>query len=162
MMDTDNGFWYVTNFLTLKDMFRVTSTCHFLNNDKDIWMYFCFYYKQRLNQSNKNYFNKLKLVLYGNEKKALMSYHIMYLWSKISIPEQLECFSNRKMIILFFIALTLKRGKSIIYKYNRHVKSLDTLSRWDRTNKIRWMCSTWEILRGSKNNVFRRKYLPVY
>lgn len=161
-MNTDNGFWHVTNFLTLKDMINVTSTCHFLNNDKDIWMYFCFYYKQRLNKSNKNYFNKLKLVLYGNEKKALMSYHIMYLWSKISIPEQLECFSNRNMIILFFIALILKHGKSIIYKYNRHVKSINTLSRWDRTNKTRWMCSTWYILRGSKNNVFRRKYLPVY
>ena len=59
-MMTENGLWYVTNFLTMHDMFRLTSTCHFLNNDKDIWMYFCFYYKQRLNQSNKNYFNKLK------------------------------------------------------------------------------------------------------
>lgn len=159
---SENGLWYVTNFLSMCDMFRLTSTCHFLNNDKDIWMYFCFYYKNRLKETDKNYFNKLKLVLYGNDKKTLSAYYIMNLWTKISIPEQLECFSNRKVIILFCIALMLKRGKSILYKYNRHVQSINTISRWDRTNKMRWMCSTWEILKGSKNNIFRRKYLPVY
>ena len=115
-----------------------------------------------MKENDKNHFNKLKLVLYGNDKKTLLAHYIMNLWSKMSIPEQLECFSNRKVIILFCIALMLKRGKSILYKYNRHVKSINTLSRWDRTNKMRWMCSTWEILKGSKNNIFRRKYLPVY
>tara|TARA_B100001248_G_C27392240_1_gene463148 strand:- start:1461 stop:1943 length:483 start_codon:yes stop_codon:yes gene_type:complete len=159
---TENGLWYVTNFLTMHDMFRLTSTCQIVNNDKDIWMYFCFYYKNRLKENDKNHFNKLKLVLYGNDKKTLLAHYIMKLWSKMSIPEQLECFSNRKVIILFCIALMLKRGKSILYKYNRHVKSINTISRWDRTNKMRWMCSTWEILKGSKNNIFRRKYLPVY
>jgi acetyltransferase-like isoleucine patch superfamily enzyme len=155
-MSSENGLWYVTNFLSINDVLHLTSTCTFLNNDQDIWYYYYCYYKSRLNVNQYKFFTKLNLVLYGSYKKTLMAYSIYKSWSTLSITDQFDCFSNRNVILLFLIALKIKYGKEAVYEYNNY------LQHTRKSNRIFWICSSWKVLKCSKNNFFRHTYLSVY
>jgi len=56
-------FCFVTNFLTLKDMCVVESTCKYLKYDMDIWNYFFYYHKNKMNDYDKLHLEHLKLKL---------------------------------------------------------------------------------------------------
>ena len=161
-MESDNAFIYVSKFLTVKDMLSVTSTCSYFNSDETLWSYFFYYFRLRLNTNEQIFLNKLKFTFYGNNKVAITSYNVQRLWSQWSIPDQLECYSTRKIILLYFIASILKEGKNILYEYNKYMNHVEVRNRYQRRNKIRWSLSTWEILNGNRKHLFRRKYLPVY
>lgn len=161
-MERENAIIHVTKFLTLKDMLNVTSSCLFLNLNDDIWNHFFFEYKSKLCNKEKIFMEKLKFAFYGNTKRTVISYHIKNMWSRWSITDQMQCYSTKKIILLYFIAMVLQNGKKILYTYNKYMDQLNIKNKYMKSKKIRWSLSTWEILRGSRRNVFRRKYLSVY
>ena len=157
-MRNENMLLYVTAFLSVKDVIHLTSTCVSLYTYDEIWQFFYYYYKERLCVKQRKQLKTLNYIYYGKYKTSIYSFYVKKIWSRFSIEDQIQCFANRKIIVLYFIAIMLEHGKKIIYNYNRCIKNNHIKSR----TKIKWMCSSWEILKGKRTKLFRRNYLPVY
>ena len=158
METPESSLIFVTKFLTLKDVIALSSTCHSLHRYDELWEYFYYNFYTQLPTEERKYLQKLKYLFFSSNRNAITAYNIQKLWRPLSIPDQLECFGTRKTILLYLVAAMVKHGKSIIKAYNKYMSGMNGTSK----NKVRWMCSSWEILKGSRRRVFRRNYLSVY
>lgn len=143
---------YVVPFLRVEDVLRVSCS-------KTVWDHFWFYYHKRCGE--KKYLEDLKQIYYNNSKRAIVSYCIVKNWSRLSVTDQMQLLCTRKHILYYFIGLVVKHGKSIVYKYNKHIQQIETKNRYQRNARIKWMISSWQLLRGSRNDIFRRHALLI-
>ncbi len=143
---------HVVRFLDVEDMVRLNATT-------DMWNEFWHYYHRR--QPDKDYLNRLKRVYYGHTKRAVVSHRLQTVLSKYNVSDQMETLRCRKTILYYFVAMVVKMGPSIVYKYNQYADRWRVANRHDRTTRIKWMLSSWDILRGSRNDIFRRQCLTV-
>ena len=143
---------HVVKFLRVEDMVR-------LNGSRTVWDHFWFWYCKRCKE--KDYLNALKRVYYNNSRRAIVSYCIAQNWSKFSVNDQMQILCTRKHIMYYFIAIVVKHGRSIVYKYNKYIDSLRTKTKQERRARMKWMISSWQILKGSRNDIFRRQALFI-
>ena len=150
-------FCFVTNFLTLKDMCLVESTCKYLKYDMDIWNYFFHYHKNKMNEYDKLHLEHLKTVFYDDCRRAIKSYYVRKIWENFSLQDQTQCLTVPKIIKLYLISAWARYGKDVVqqmvYRLNKETTG---------GSYIRWLVPCHSILNGKTNKFFRRNYLPVY
>jgi hypothetical protein len=156
MNDTASPFWFVTQYLTVKDMCVMESTCKYVKHDVDIWTYFYNYLKQRLYIYDASHLEHLYTIFYNNPRKAVKALHMRKLWEKYSLQDQLECLQNSKIIKMYLISLWARHGKGAVQMIRNYLNQNRCKGR------MRWMVPTWDMLEGKSTHFFRRNYLPVY
>jgi len=153
----ESGLIYVAKYLAVNDLFALASTCHNLYTYDELFGYFYHGLVLRLPVAERKYLQKLKYTFFCSDRKAITAYTLQKLWKCLSIQDQMECYSTRRTILLYLVAVMVRHGKDIIAAYNKHINSLQ----YTNKSKLRWLCSSWEILKG-RRRVFRRNFLTVY
>ena len=155
-MEQASPFWFVTKFLTVKDMCVMESTCKYVKQDVDIWEYFYRFQRLRSDDYDGQHLEHLYTIFYNNPRKAVKALHMRKLWEKYSFQEQMECLQNSKIIKMYLISLWARHGKSAVQMIRNYLNANRCKAR------MRWMVPTWDMLQGKSNHFFRRNYLPVY
>ena len=147
---------YVVPYLNVNNMLRISEACK-----HDAWDTYWYYYRQQFPKSEQMYLDKLKATFYNNSQRTISAHSIAKNWSQFTLQDQFQMYSTRNTILLYFIAIILRNGKSIVYKYNKFVNNMITHNRYEKRVKLNWMLSSWQVLKGSRNDIFRRQTLSV-
>ncbi len=145
---------HVVKFLPMRDFLSLTATCTTMQTT-EVWDHY--YYEFKLRTAEQKFLNKLNYVFYSSKKKVIIAYHVRKMWKVLPIPQLLECFCTRNIISLYLIATSIQRGSRTIMEYNKYINKIPRFTK----NKLQWMCSSWEILKGSKSRKYRRDFLKI-
>lgn len=158
MNEVDHAIVHVTKYLSFGEVLWLSTTCTSLYRFDDLWMYFLFYLKQCVSSSERIYINKISYALFCRCKPTCIAFCLYKKMQRIPKYEHLNCLCTRKNILLFLVASVLKNGRDCLYEYNTFIDE----SRICNKNKMSWISSSWEVLNGNRQNIFRRNFLPVY
>ena len=158
MNEVDHAIVHVTRYLSISEVLRLSTTCTTLKHFDELWMHFLFYLKQRISSSERIYLNKISYSLFCRCKPTCIAFCLYRKMQRIPKCEHLQCLSTRKNILLFMVASVLKNGRACLYEYNMVIDE----TRGCNKNKMSWLSSSWEVLNGNRQNIFRRNFLPVY
>lgn len=158
MNEVDHAIVHVTRYLSIYEVLRLSTTCTTLYRFDELWMYFLFYLKQRVSSSERIYMNKISYTFFCRCKPTCIAFCLYQKMQPIPKGEHLNCLWTRKNILLFLVASVLKNGRECLYEYNTVIDE----TRICNKNKMSWISSSWEVLKGNRQNIFRRNFLPVY
>ena len=158
MNEVDHAIVHVSKYLYISDVLGLSSTCTTLYRFDELWMHFLFYLKQRLSSFERIYMNKISYTLFCRCKPTCIAFCLYQKMQRIPKYEHLNCLWTRKNILLFLVASVLKNGRECLYEYNTFIDETHICNR----NKMSWISSSWEVLNGNRQNIFRRNFLPVY